>query len=215
MTTTDEPTTDLSFPEDWKAPEPALLERSPDTDQETTVTPPNPNKPVRPSGDIKRRMLAGEPLTGAQIAEEYGIHPSTLGNVVRELKTEYGNEAVHGHIIPGAGNPKRYQMVMPAGYDESQWGKGENVQSLRRKEGPNAPRAPKATEPKPAAAAPKPKRKGLPHPVPELGSSLAVNALTLTDDGVVALSIESDTGRWLVEVMAYAKREPDGGNTND
>lgn len=203
MTTTTDDTLSVA---EWAAqfpPDPPLIERPTDTDQEKKpMTTPHP---MRPTADIRRRLLAGEPLTSAQIAEEYGTESSLLGNVIRELKGQ--GHTVTDEPIPGLGNPKRYSVAME-NPDTSAWGKSEDVVSMRA----NSPRRKVKNKTKDPAALAAPvtarKSRGLPHPVPTLGADLTVNGLTLTADGAVAVSIKNGDGQWLCEVMAYAKAKP-------
>jgi len=156
---------------------------------------------IRPSDDIKRRLLAGEPLTSAQTSEEYGVSKALLGSVLSKLKGE-------GHTfteqqVPGLGNPKQYRITTPTNTDI--WGKGENVVSLQ------ANKKAKAAKPTPAPkppAAPKPRKpKPLDVPVPTLGATLRVALLAVNDDGVVTIGINNGTQSWMAEVIGYTKRE--------
>lgn len=159
-----------------------------------------------PSHDMARRLRAGEPLTSAQTAEEYGVTQSLLGTVIRKLKDEEGLE-IEGVPI-GAKGQKRYRRTLTVPSDPSEWGKGPNVApSLQAKTRAAKKAAPKSPAP---PTPPKPrKRKGLDHPVPALGDTVEVNALTLTEDGEVGISIKGDDGMWLVRIVGYAapKRE--------
>jgi hypothetical protein len=173
---------------------------------------------IRPSDDIKRRLRAGEPLTGKQIAADYDVTPSLLGTAIAALQTAEGLRFTKTKQ-PGPGNPKRYQRAsdvtgVPIHMDEADWGKGDNVAPSLQ-----ANKAKKLPKPKLVPKPPKPKSRhigSLPPidvPVPALGTHLRVALLMVSDDGVVTIGVNNGIEAWTAEVIGYTKREevaPDG-----
>jgi len=170
------------------------------------------NDPKLPSNDIRRRLLAGEPMTSATVAREYGVSKSLLGTVIGAMIREGMTFAKD--VQPGPYRTYAYTVTDPAPPPGVEWGKGRGVRKLGNRGRRND--LAHGAEPKPAKAVAKStpapavratvngKHNGTQHPVPQLGESVQVFLLALTEDGRVNVGLRDGEQTWLATVDGFS-----------
>ena len=174
-----------------------------------------------PSADIRRRLLAGEPITAKQVADDYGVSLSLLGVTVKALESEGATIVRERCDPPKRGNPHTFRVTTPAPDPDARatWGKGRGVRKLgdrgRKAEpnpakgngaGSNGRAVAHATPGQVVRAAVGGKRLATGHPVPVLGESLQVFLLALTDDGRVNVGLRDGEQTWLTTVDGFSAK---------
>lgn len=165
-------------------------------------------KVQRPTDDIRRRLLAGEPLTTRQCASDYGCSTALLGSVVKSLRDEgvtVGTvplEGGHGAVI--------FQVVGAEQQRES-WGKARGVRKLAGRGPGTSERPPSPLDAEPKAQPParrSTKRNGVAVPaLPSLGADVSVCLLAVGDDGRISIGFRSDAGTWLTSVDGFSAND--------
>lgn len=178
-------------------------------------------QPNRPSADIRRRLLAGEAITAAQCAEEYGVSLSLLGTIVKALEVDGATVVRERCDPPRRGNPHTFRVTAPEPDPalRGTWGKARGVTKLGGNgRGPNKAKGAKvpAKGAKVAALSTAPAAvvrravnghaMGTEHPVPVLGESLQVFLLALTDDGRVNVGLRDGEQTWLTTVDGFSTK---------
>jgi hypothetical protein len=159
---------------------------------------------VRPTTDIARRLLAGEALTAAQCADDYGCSTALLGAVIRSLQDEQGCTFTR---TPISGGRMLYQLATPAPSGAAH-GKGRGVVKM-------AGRGPKPLKPAKPARVPA-RSSALPERVrvngrampttalPSLGADVQVCLLAITEDGRISVGLRTPSGTWLTSVDGFS-----------
>lgn len=189
-------------------------------------------KVVRPSHDIRRRLLAGEVLTATQVADDYDASSALLGTVIKRMRAD-GHTIVRGPHQSGEPSPVH---VDGAHVNRADWGKAEGVVKLSgdrpaRATSTRHPSARTDTERQrdrerkaryraQASGSPLPERVTAPAPakrngkhslpdLPSLGASVSVCLLAVGEDGRVSIGLRSDAGTWLTSVDGFSAASDD------
>ena len=192
-------------------------------------------QPTRPTEDIRRRLLAGEPLTTAQVVADYGVSNALLHAAMKAMRND--GCTFQSETLKEPGTPARYMIESPAPKRglRSTWGPGEGVVSMRKKprKGDKKPRKQRSDKGQARGSSAVAQAHGelaatarvlqhangngngsngmqptpdLAHPVPVLGESVQVYLLMLDEDGRVNVGLRSAESAWLVGVDGFAKR---------
>lgn len=177
-----------------------------------------------PSDDLRRRLLAGEPITTRQAVDDYGVSTSLVGVIVAQLERD-GATIHREREHDKRGVPAVFTVTSPKPDPalRSSWGKGSDVRKLGNRGGAGVARPSKgkakAKSKRQASAAVanaspaaivrahvNGSPKGTDHPVPVLGENLQVFLLALTDDGRVNVGLRDGEQTWLTTVDGFATR---------
>lgn len=161
-------------------------------------------QPVRPTSDIRRRLLNGERLTTAGTAEDYGCSRALLGSVVATLR----REGMKVTAEPQENGTAEY--VVTGAHASEAFGPAAGV---RKMVGRGPQRKAAASAPASGVVAKRaPRRNGVAVPtLPELGTDLSVCLLAIGEDGRVSIGFRSSAGTWLTSVDGFSASQTPGG----